>query len=768
MPPEKRIPMFNRILFRLILPIVVVGLLCSTLFVYFMSSPIKRFLIQQFDANLRVSSIMGLQICDEGFNYLLDLRLERDPEMNEVMKQEALDKIKAVSGQFPRIHILVLKEGKQVKASSLKRTVPDLDTAPVRSAKNDTQFAMVVDARRVRAHLQYFPFWEWHVVSFVFEDDFQAPIRMAYRVTYLSAGGVFVAVFITLLGVFHLFIRKPLNQLIASTDGVADGKLYKIENIEPNEFGRLMVSFNTMIDSLEKEQAEVRSLIDQLKESEALFRSQFEFGNIGIAIIYPDERNWVTVNEKFCRILGYGQDEIYDFLWVDLVHPGERKAQQQILGRFLSNEIDSYEYDSRLSHKDGRTVYIHISLSCLRNDDHSIKYIIASVLDISDRLAAEREKEKLSAQLVQVQKMEAIGTLAGGIAHDFNNILSGIFGFSQLAINHIDEPEKASDDIEKVIKGASRAAELVQQILTFSRRQDYSKQYLKLSVVVREVVKLIRSTIPTSIEIIEEIHTDGGIIADTIRIHQMIMNLCTNAYHAMIDTGGQLTVKLSEVYDGQPYLELEICDTGHGMDKIILSKIFEPYFTTKAREKGTGLGLALVHAIVEEHNGLIDVSSEVGKGTCFKALFPVAEKPQAESREEKKPEQLPTGNESILFVDDEESIRLFNQSFLQKCGYTVSVHENGETALRAFEQAPDQYDLVITDMAMPKMDGRVLAKKILEIQQQIPIILCTGFSENFDEEQATRMGITRYIQKPIDARKMCHLVREILDEKPGR
>lgn len=761
---KTKIPLFQRILFRLLLPVIVVGILCATLFVFYLSSPQKAFLIRQFDANLRVSSIMGLRICEESFSYLLDLRLEKNPEMNQVMKKETLSKIRAVSGQFPQIHLMVIASGRRIEMSSLDNSPGTWDGPPL-DDQDDTILFIHHNGEKARAFVQFFPFWEWHIVSFVFEKDYNIPIRMAYTITYMSAAGVFFAILITLVVVFHLYIRRPLNSLIASTDGVADGSLFKIDKIPRNEFGRLMTSFNGMIDSLENEKAEVRYLIRQLRESEALFRSQFEFGDIGIAVVRPDENTWVKANERLYRMLGYTEEELYRIGWIDVFHKKDLGHQKRLFYRLISEDIGRYEGDFRLIRKNGDLVYTHINVSCIRHEDKSIKYVIASVLDITARKRAEAEKEQLSLQLSQNQKMEAIGTLAGGIAHDFNNILSGIFGYSQLAIEHMGEVQKAEDDIQHIMKGASRAAELVQQILTFSRNQDYEKKYLSLSVVVKEVLKLIRSTIPTTIEIKEQINSHAGILADPTRIHQVIMNLCTNAYHAMSESGGELHVRLCDSTARVGYLELEISDTGHGMDDNTLNKIFEPYFTTKPREKGTGLGLALVHAIVEEHEGFIRVSSRVGKGTCFLVYFPIAERPKKRVDRRQGEDRLPFGKESVMFVDDEDGIRSLTRTYLEKYGYTVAAFENGVEAYEAFQENPGRYDLVITDMAMPKMNGREFTEKILNIRKDIPVIFCTGFSENFNEDQAKKMGIARYIQKPVKIKQLSFLVREVLDER---
>ena len=304
----KNFPFYNRILLWLLFPVVVVGILGSTLLVTELSAPMKSFLVGQFDANLRLASIMGLQTCEESFNYLLDLRLEKNAEMNQVLQTEAIAKIKSISDQFPYIHLLVLKSGQSIVSCSMAES-PDRWTNPPLKDLDDSALAFDVDGKIVRSHVQFFPFWDWHIISFVFAQDYERPVRMAYKVTYLSAFGVLLAVVVTLLIVFRLFINKPLNQLVNATDGVAEGRFFKINRINRNEFGRLMVSFNGMVESLDKEKAEVRHLLHQLRESEALFRSQFEYGNIGIGIANADG-GWIRVNERFCHVLGYNEEKL--------------------------------------------------------------------------------------------------------------------------------------------------------------------------------------------------------------------------------------------------------------------------------------------------------------------------------------------------------------------------------------------------------------------------------------------------------------------------
>jgi nitrogen-specific signal transduction histidine kinase/CheY-like chemotaxis protein len=384
------------------------------------------------------------------------------------------------------------------------------------------------------------------------------------------------------------------------------------------------------------------------------------------------------------------------------------------------------------------------------------------------------ERKKMEKQLFQARKMEAMGTLAGGIAHDFNNILSGIFAFSNLAKKHAGDAQKAKPHIEQIIKGAQRASGLVQQILTFSRKAEYQKQTIHLDLIINEVLSLFRSTLPENIIIKEDICEQITVVADSTQIHQVIMNLCTNACHAMIENGGILTVKLNEIHitpediGSDSYIRpgsyalLEIHDTGHGMTPNVLEKAFDPYFTTKEIGKGTGFGLALVKAIVEAHEGYIQVHSSPGKGARFDIYLPCRKKPNEKQETDIKETAVQGGSEHIMIVDDEESIRMAISEFLEDYGYRTTVFENGAQALAAFKENPEKYDLVFTDMTMPEMTGDILVKKLLKIRNDIPIILCTGYSEKIDESKALKAGVKFFIQKPVSNRKLDETIRKAL------
>ena len=395
--------------------------------------------------------------------------------------------------------------------------------------------------------------------------------------------------------------------------------------------------------------------------------------------------------------------------------------------------------------------------------------IILLITDVTDRKRMEHE-------LRQSQKMEAVGTLAGGIAHDFNNILSAIFGYTELALLDVPECTDMNCQLNEVLKASGRAKELVSQILAFSHHSREELKPMEIQLTIKEVLKLLRASLPATIEIRQHFDSDGKLAeADSTQIHQLIMNLCTNAAAAMDADGGVIEVSFTSVDIKEPvttqfldlapgsYLKLTVSDTGNGMTPEVLEKIFDPYFTTKEKGKGTGLGLAVVHGILKRHRAAITVEATPAKGSTFHVYFPRI-KQAAMPAETGAAEPLPGGHECVLIVDDEEDLVNVETQLLSHLGYEVVSQTSSIEVLELFQAQPDRFDVVITDMTMPKMTGDKLAKEILKIRPDLPIILCTGYSEHLSEEQAKKIGIKEYCLKPVRMRDLARTMRKVLDQ----
>ncbi len=461
--------------------------------------------------------------------------------------------------------------------------------------------------------------------------------------------------------------------------------------------------------------------------------------------------------------------------WSRTIHPEDKARTEEVIQAALRGEHE-YSPEFRILWPDGSIRHIKADSQTFRNQDGNTLRMVGTNIDITERKRAEEEKARLESQLIQAQKMEAIGTLAGGIAHDFNNILSPIVGYTEMAKHLAADIPKLSGYLTKVGEAASRATDLVRQILTFSRKTEQQMVPLQVSSVVKEALKLLRASIPSSIEIRQEIATQALVLADPTRVHQIVMNLCTNAYQSMEKTGGVLAVSLKETeiphenhLGGEirsvRYMVLEVSDTGCGMDKETQAKIFEPYFTTKETGKGTGLGLAVVHRIVKDHQGMINVSSEPGRGTIFRVYLPITEDQMHVAHADQKKAAPTKMHEHILFVDDEEQICSMAKEYLTEYGYVVDVCSNGRDALFVIEQDLQAYDLLITDMTMPGMNGKELTKKVLTLRSDFPVILCTGYSSLIDREDAASTGISAYLEKPVVMEDLIGRIKEVLKKR---
>jgi PAS domain S-box-containing protein len=414
------------------------------------------------------------------------------------------------------------------------------------------------------------------------------------------------------------------------------------------------------------------------------------------------------------------------------------------------------------------------------NYDRAIKWIdgryvrLQVATDITEIKSLEKERRHTEAQLRQAQKMEAIGTLAGGIAHDFNNILSAILGYSELALDDALHDRASASYIREIIRAGSRARDLVYQILTFSRQTETEAKPIQVQPIVKEALKLLLASLPSTIEIQTDIQTKAIVEADPIQIHQVIMNLCANAGHAMRSQGGTLKVVLTkdtltnDFTDQYPamspgdYLKIAVSDTGPGISPDIREKIFDPYFTTKEKGEGTGMGLAVVQGIVQSCHGAITVGSSPGEGACFNVYLPVIQMTEPVQTETNV--VIPGGHEHILFVDDEPPLADLSKQILERMGYRVTIRTSSIEALELFKSHPESFDLVITDMTMPHITGDILTIKLLAMRPDLPVIICTGYSEKITQEMIDRLGIRALILKPIIRDELLLTVRQILDD----
>ena len=523
---------------------------------------------------------------------------------------------------------------------------------------------------------------------------------------------------------------------------------------------------------LAKNIADRKQAEQTLIESEEKYRLLVQNAPAGIYEFDLEDFRFTSVNDVMCEYTGYSEEEFLEMDALKLLTEDSKKALSKLLDEVYAGNQNPEPIEYRIKGKNNREFDVLVN-SRFFFVDGVPKRVTSVAHDLTVLRQAEAEKRQLEVQLHQAQKMEAIGTLAGGIAHDFNNILSAIIGYTELTQMSTPAESPISDYQHKILKAGNRAKDLIQQILTFSRQSEHELKPVQMKVIINEALKLLRATLPTNIEIQQSIQTDSLVMGDPTQIHQILMNLCTNAGHAMLENGGTLEVDLCNVEldedftsrypDLKPgnFLSLTVSDTGHGMPPDVLSRIFNPFFTTKERGEGTGMGLAVVHGIVESYGGIIYAYSEPQKGSSFKVYLPAIE--SIDKPHEMADEVIPTGTESILFVDDEPFLVEIGQRMLQSLGYQVITRTSSTEALDLFRANPDRFDLVITDMTMPQMTGDKLAGELIAVRKDIPIIICTGFSHRMTAEGAKDMGIKDFLMKPIVRSEIANKVRSVLD-----
>ena len=524
------------------------------------------------------------------------------------------------------------------------------------------------------------------------------------------------------------------------------------------------------VDELKIEIEERKQVEISLNKSKHFFESTLN-DMTTMVVVMESEGRVIFINNTFVDSLGFSREKIENNMFYDCSLWRYNDKTWEIIrgdiercasGKTFMHEIQAITAGEKL-------VWLEYSMHPIYDENEEIIFLVGEGRDITKRKIIED-------QFRQAQKMEAIGTLAGGIAHDFNNILLPIIGYTEMTIGAVPEDSIVRKNLNKILKSSMRAKDMVQQILTFARRHDQELKPLQIQWVLREALKLLRSSLPATIEIRQDIDKNcSPVMADPTRIHQIVMNLCTNAYHAMEENGGILDVSLSEV--GFPsddlihqeikpgsYICLKVSDTGAGIDQAVIDRIFDPYFTTKEEGKGTGLGLSVVHGVVKSIGGGIRVYSEHGKGTTFYIYLPLL-KEVSVSKETTVNDILPVGNEHILLVDDEDAVVSVEKQMIEEFGYHVTALTSSMEAMKAFSAQPDKFDLVITDMTMPDMTGDRLAAEIVKIRPDIPVIICTGFSEKMTKEMAEASGIKGFMMKPIVMRDLAGKIREVLDAK---
>jgi PAS domain S-box-containing protein len=623
------------------------------------------------------------------------------------------------------------------------------------------------------------PEWKWYVGTGIYIDEIETAIAQRKKEVEQDLIDNLVKIAWVLAGIMGFsclvtfIISKKTRKNLDAFTVFFERASFELDEINPDEmhYAELQMlahSANNMVKARNRAEQE-------LIRAHTVLKTILERSPFGVAVIGRDRKiRWV--NHYVSELAGVADATVLCGKECDVYLCPASQNECPILDKHQA--VDNSE--RILRRQDG--LEIPILKSVMEIEMNGEPVLLETFVDITERKQAEQEKAKLESQLQQAQKMESIGSLAGGIAHDLNNILFPISGLSEMLLKDLPFDNPAYERIERILKSALRGSALVKQILAFSRQSNPRKLPIRLQPILQEALKLARATIPMNIEITDHIDTDCGMVsADPTQVHQIAMNLITNAYHAVEEKGGTIEIGLKtaakrslgerdDLYDNSMpgefltgrYACITISDTGPGIDPALIHKIFDPYFTTKELGKGTGLGLSVVHGIVKEHGGNIRVYSEIGKGATFNVYLPLLEDTQ-DRKDAAVSRQYPTGSESILLVDDEEPIVCMEQMMLEKLGYQITVRTSSPDALAAFRANPSNFDLVISDRGMPNMTGEQLAGELIAIRPEIPIIICTGFSDEADEKRAKAMGIKGFLMKPVSLEELAKMVRKVLD-----
>lgn len=703
--------------------------------------------------------------------------LQRLSAMYEVSESDAVPVILNRSNEL----LLDLKYNEAVNGMTKKEFIDSLSI--YKGEKNISE----IQNEEFWGMFRVFQPWGWKV-------GFIIPLNKRYKDATKVVKGVSILMIIislTLLsgGVFLIisFVR-PLVQLKNAANGFSnkdfdlpvDLGIQRVDEIGAlaNAFSEMRTSIQSQMQALSSINEKLQSEVSERKKSEKEkevnelhYRYVFNAPSEAIFVHDGQTGSILDVNDSMLTIWGLEKEEVLNMDFADLTvkkEPYDESTAIALIQKAINEGPQIFEWLSRK--KNGELFWVEITLRAYDVLDE--KRVLAVCRDITERKNSELEKEKMEIQLRQAQKMEAIGTLAGGIAHDFNNILTPIIGYSEMMMMDFERGSKEFGEMDIILNASLKAKDLVQQILTFSRKNESTLKPLKVQKIVEEGMRLLRSSIPSNIKVVKEIDSDcSEVIADSAQILRIIMNLCTNGYQAIRGKNGVLKVTLHEVsFSGlddkfdepQQYIYLTVSDNGDGIPEEDLGRIFEPYFTTKQQTKGTGLGLSIVHGIITSLGGYIKVESNQGIGTIFHIYLP-CEKPSLLSEKNISIKNMNCGDEFVMIVDDEEHVLGFERLMLEQLGYTVESFSDVREATQYFHINKDHLDLVITDLTMPYMSGLELAEIIHLVKPGLPIILTSGFSGVVDRKVAESVGIVEMVNKPITINDFSMLVRRALD-----
>lgn len=769
----------HSLLWGILIPVILIGIASTVILSSLLTRPLIASLKEKVDITIQHAANMALSTCEERFSDLLDLRMADNPEMNAASKKESIEEIKRISTIFPNIKVIILDEAGEMLAASFELPEGPLIERDVHlqgKRVNDGIFSSSLWGRPVIARSLYFPFWRWQIITFISEEDYLAPIHMAKRIVSVGTFGTLLIVVFTVLFVFLWKVNRPLKAIIRATDDVRKGTFATMQVKGKDEIARVAVAFNEMVGSLASDKKQLDTIMGDLRESEEQYRILTENSLAVIAML--QNGRFLYSNTMMNKILGYAPMEILNYQIYDLCSSTDSVDMRRRLEALESGELEIDHFEKAFTTSDGKEVWLEILATPISYQGKQA--VLIHAIDISSKKQGQAEREELQKKLTRIEKMEAVGTLAGGVAHDLNNILSGIVGYPELLL--LDMPEEAPlyKPLTTIQKSGMKAAAIVQDMLTLTRRGVVVTEIVNLNDIINEYLQSpefdkLTSYHPQTRVMINLTPDLMNIDGSPVHLAKTIMNLMTNAMEAMPD-GGEIYIETGNRYVDTPigsydtvvegeYVTFSITDKGTGISSNDIEKIFEPFYTKKVMGRsGTGLGMSVVWGTVKDHHGYIEASSSEGVGTTFILYFPVTRRSGGRKDDSFDLASTIDPGKTILVVDDVEEQRIIATSILERLQFKVTAVASGEAAIDYLKT--NSVDLILLDMIMePGIDGLDTYREILKMHPQQKAIIASGYSETSRIREAQQLGADTYVKKPYVLQTIATAIKNALSKE---
>jgi PAS domain S-box-containing protein len=769
---------YHSLLWRLIIPVIVIGTFCSILLNYFLVPPIVSILEKRIDKTIIHAATLAVNICEERLTDLLDLRMENNAEMNSTSKKKAIGEVKKIAYFFSNIRIVIVDDNGKIQGASF--FYPDGREAELLVSLSGVEemgeklSSMELWDDKVLFHVEYFPFWRWHIISFIPEDEYFAPIISAKRIIQLGTFGTLITVVASVVFLFLLSINRPLKKIINAADAIRKGNFRKIGLLGDSEIEQVAVAFDHMVDKLESDKERIDHMLLELRDSEEQYRVLSE-SSLALVIMLRNDA-FLYANKKAAAFFRKTPEHLIGGIIYSFFKEHKEQIFRKKMKKLSSGESSVEHFEAPFEIGDKEEIsWLEILASVV--PFHGKQSILIHAVDKTKKRQMEIEQHNLRQKVTRGERMETLAMLAGGVAHDLNNILSGIVSYPELLLLDLSKEDRFYRPLKTIHKSGLKAAAIVQDLLTLTRRGVVVTAVVNLHDIIEEYLASpefdnLHSFYP-AIKIATDISPDlMNIQGSQLHLSKSLMNLVTNAAEAM-PQGGTIEVKAENRYIDVPiegyenivegeYVVLTVADTGQGISEEDIGKIFEPFYTKKIMGRsGTGLGMSVVWGAVKDHNGYIEVASREGEGTTFTLYFPASRKSISEQIADLDIDEVMGECEKILVVDDVPEQRIIAASMLEKLNYCVTSVASGEEAVAAVQQSV--FDLLLIDMIMePGMDGLDTYRATLKVRPSQKAIIASGFSETNRIRQMMALGAGAYIKKPYSMRLLAITVKKHL------